>query len=399
MRAFLPIPLLALGCSAAAQPVADSWPSIETAPPMYGTLGPPPRDDRPQGEASWYARSYGVSVAEGQRRMRLQEELADEIGSLRQRLAAEMPDNFADVWIEHVPEWRVVFAFKRDGEAILRQHTNNPNFTAREVRYSLAELEAARADITAQLQAAGIGAGIGTDVADNVVGVDLNIDRAELDALIAAGRLRPSPLVRLSAPAPFAGEAMTPEAARLVRFFPQARQRTGMETSELNVGTIVLRNGCLRLDRPGDDDPLAFFGAESALKVDEAGHLAVYRRDGDLAGRIGEPLVLGGGAGRPVTNEPALEPLRAACGDGPAVWVGNPHSHWQFRLRWSGWQVDQLAERERISRDEAFARMRACWLRQDEAAERARLRGEPPRHLGPPCELAPPPRPPRPVEG
>ena len=386
--------LLAVGGSAAAQPVADSWPSIETAPPLAGDDGLPPRDERPRGMASWYANSYGVSVAEGERRMRLQHDLAPEIGDLRQRLAAAMPDNFADVWIEHVPEWRVVFGFKRDGEAILRRHSRNPHFVARQVRFSLAELEAARADIAEQLRSAGISAGIGTYVADNIVGVDLAIDRGELDALIAAGRIRPSPLVRLTAPAPFATDSVTPEAARLVRFFPQARQRTGAETSELNVGTIVLRNGCLRLDRPGDDDPLAFFGAESALKVDGAGYLTVHAREGGQAGRIGERLVLGGGAGRAVTDEPALAPLRAACGDGPAVWVGNPHSYWQFRLRWSGWQVDALAERERIPRGEAFARMRACWIRQDEAAERARLSGKAPSDLGPPCELAPPPPPP-----
>ena len=96
------------------------------------------------------------------------------------------------------------------------------------------------------------------------------------------------------------------------------RQRTGAETSELNVGTIVLRNGCLRLDRPGDDDPLAFFGAESALKVDEAGQLVVHAREGGQAGRIGHRLDRGLVAGEEV---PALGHVGALLRVGEPVEV------------------------------------------------------------------------------
>lgn len=395
------LPLASLSLLLCCAPAAGSspegeYPTIESAPPIDFDSSLPPPDDRPSGDNEWYARDQGISLEEAERRMRLRRQVGPEMDELRRRLAAEQPDNFADAWIEHSPEWRIVFAFKRDPEATLRRYTSNPVFVARQVRFSSAELEAARADMFRQLERAGIPAGGGTYVMRNRVEIDLAIEQAELDRLVAEGRIRPSPMVRLKTPDMLEpGEPVAPEAERFVRIFPRQRFRTGAETSELNVGTIVLRDGCLRLDGPGASDPVAYFGAETGLKLDRHGMLTLYNRGGgDRAAHVGERMVLGGGAGRAIADPAILAPIHAACGAGPVAYVGNPSSYAQFRMQHVAWKIDALAARERIGREEAFARMRACWAREDEAEQRARLTGESPRGLpSPPCDIAPPPLP------
>jgi hypothetical protein len=344
-----------------------------------------------------------VSEAEAQRRMRLQHEVGAEIGRIRPRLEAEQSGNYADIWIEHAPEWRVVVGFVRDPETTLRRYTANPLFVARRVRHSLAELHAGQEEAFAQLRRLGIPAEGGTYVSDNEVRIAAAVDGAAVAALLASGRLRVRPFVRVSgadALDPAEPVAVAVAARRFVRILPQARHRTGMETSELNIGTIVLRDGCFQLDGPGADDPLAFFGAETGVRLDEAGALTLYQRGaggyGGEPARVGERMVLGGGAGREIDDEGVTAAVRAACGPGRVVTVGNPRSYAAFRRRHSAWRVDAIARRQNISRDEAWRRLTACWAREDEHDEGVR-RGTagtnpaPP----PPCEDPAPPPPPR----
>jgi hypothetical protein len=385
-----------------AQPDPGSYPTIETAPPADYGVAPPAPDDRPRSQAGWYARTYGVSEQEAQRRMRLQHEVGARIRPIEQRLEAEQADNFADVWIEHVPEWRVVFAFARDPEETLRRYTGDPLFVARKVEYSLAELRRGADDAFAQLLRLGIPAEGGVHSMENRVRIGVGIEQSEVDRLIAAGRLRVPPSVRIvGADALDPPEPVTEAARRFVRIMPLARHRTGAETSELNVGTIVLRDGCFRLDRAGDDDPFALFGAETGVSLDAAGALTLYQRGaggeggGDPA-RVGERMVLGGGAGREITDPGELAPIHAACGPGKVVSVGNPRSYSAFRRRYSAWRVDELARRLGIGRDEAWRRLTTCWRIEDEAWEQVR-RGAPRVESGPPpCEAPPPPPPPPP---
>jgi hypothetical protein len=402
MRRAGPILLAFLTPAAVAQPNPGSYPTIETAPPAGFGAAPPGPDGRPSGgEAGWYAQAYGVSEAEAQRRMRLQHEVGAEIGRIRPRLEAEQRGNYADIWIEHAPEWRVVVGFVRDPEATLRRYTSNPLFVARQVRHSLAELQAGQEEAFAQLRRLDIPAEGGTYVSDNEVRISAAVDGPRVAALLASGRLRVRPFVRVTgADALDPAEPVTDEARRFVRILPQARHRTGSETSELNIGTIVLRDGCFRLDGPGEDDPFAFFGAETGVRLDEAGALTLYQRGpggyGGEPARVGERMVLGGGAGREIGDADATAAVRAACGPGRVVAVGNPRSYAAFRRRHSAWRVDAIAQRQHISRDEAWRRLTACWAREDEHAERVR-RGTvganpaPP----PPCEDPAPPPPPR----
>jgi hypothetical protein len=400
MRRLL-VPLLA--CTPAlllAQPNPGSYPTIEDAPPADYGAAPPAHDERPRGQGSWYAQTYGVSDEEAQRRMRLQREIGEEVGRLRQRLETEQRGNYADLWMEHSPDWGMFVGFKRDPEATLRRYTSHPLFRPRQVRFSLAELEAAQEDAFAQLRRLGIPAEGGTYVQDNEVRITAAIDQNEVDSLLRSGRLRVAPPVRLTGrDALVPAEPVAAEARRFVRILPQERYRTGMETSELNLGTIVLRDGCFRLDGAGDDDPFAYFGAETGVRLDQRGALTLYRRgdggyDGEPA-RVGERMVLGGGSGREISDADVISAVRAACGPGRVVYVGNPRSYAAFRARHSASRVDQVAEARRISRDEAWRGLTACWAEEDERWDAIR-RGRPVASdiLPPPCETVPPPPPP-----
>jgi hypothetical protein len=395
-----------LACAPAmlvAQPDPGTYPTIETATPASYAPIPPAPDVRPRDQRGWYAQTYGVSDAEADRRMRMQHEISEEVGRIRRRLETEQRGNYADIWMEHTPEFRMVVGFKRAPAATLRRYTSHPLFTARQVRFSLAELEAAQEDMFAQLRRLGIPAEGGTYVTDNEVRITAAVDQREVDALISSGRLRVSPAVKLTGrDALVPAEAVTADARRFVRLLPQTRYRTGAETSELNVGTIVLSDGCFRFDRPGGDDPFAYFGAETGVRLDGEGALTFYQRgaggyDGDPV-RVGERMVLGGGAGREIDDPEIVSAVRAACGPGRIVYVGNPRSYAAFRARHSAWRLDEIARHRGVSREEAWAWLTACWAREDAASDRARRQ---PSALAagqelpvPPCEVVPPPPPP-----
>ncbi|HEY0116812.1 MAG TPA: hypothetical protein VGB54_13945 [Allosphingosinicella sp.] len=376
---------------------AGRYPTIETAPPYPAEAEVPPAPADREGGRGWYATTYGVSDAEAQRRVLLQRDMADEIGALDRRLRRSEGATYGGLWIEHRPDWRVVVAFTRSPEATLRRYTRNPVFAGRQVRWSKAELERAMREANAQIGPLGIPYHGGTYLMENEARVELGTEQSEVERLLASGRLRLPPAVRLVGLPPLEPrDPLAPEAAAMVRIFPQLPHRTTIETQELNTGWVVLREGCLRLDRPGtDEDPLAYFGRESGLKLSPAGRLAIYNRASpDHAAQIGERMVLGGGAGREIVDEAVLAPIRAACGAGPVVYVGNPHSYTAFKLRHSAWRVNDLARREGVSRDEALRRYRACLAGEAEAAERYRRTGI--ADMVPPCDAQPPPPPPPP---
>ena len=55
---------------------------------------------------------------------------------------------------------------------------------------------------------------------------------------------------------------------------------------------------------------------------------------------------------------PMVAELRARCGNAPLEHVGIPQSAWLFMVR--PWVIDAIAERRKISREEAWRRFKAC---------------------------------------
>jgi hypothetical protein len=314
----LPIIALVLTCAA---PAAGSQQDSRSTP---GSDAAAAQRRNAETRFDHYSRRYGVTPQEAERRLHVMNALHAELPALQEKLERHERGNFANLWIEHEPALRVVVAFKRNAEATLRRYTSNPNFVARQVRYSMEELDAARADAERQLQRLGVPLGMSdSDEVGNDVDIVTRLEQPEVDRLLASGRLRLHPAVNVTGPKAIERSALSPEAARLVRIFPQDPNRSLGGTRELRYGTIILRDGCLRFDGAGDNESIIYFSAETGLKVDEVGRLAFTNRaTGETRARVGEPLAMSGGAGRKITDPKITAPINAVCGAGSVVYGG-----------------------------------------------------------------------------
>ena len=131
-----------------------------------------------------------------------------------------------------------------------------------------------------------------------------------------------------------------PEALAKVRIWPASQTRTGAQNMALLGGRIFLEDGCFLVERGVDwgyappGRYLVWFGAETALVVDDEGYLALMdRADGTLRARIGEEMRWAGPNGAPREDEAGVPELRTACGDLPIEFVGNVESAVRFEAR------------------------------------------------------------------
>lgn len=174
--------------------------------------------------------------------------------------------------------------------------------------------------------------------------------------------------IRADAPPP--GASRVAAARAMVRAFPQAAAQTGAQNAVLSIGTIVLRDGCLRVDNNVGGDPLAYFGAETGLAIDEAGALTLINRaSGAPMAHVGEIVAITGNVER-VTHRAALAQA-AACGGGPIVWVGSPVSY--TRLRYQTPEIEVRGAALGITQSQARALMEAEWEAEDARYEEARI--------------------------
>lgn len=354
----------------------SGYPTILWAPPaQFAQELPPPDPAQPTGnsDAPWYAKSQGVSLQEAERRMRLQRQVSGELRVLRQRLTREELGNYGGIFLSHGTEFGYVVGFKRDPQITLARYTRHPLFSARQVAYSDVELQAARQLWTRRFGEAGLQFGSGTDDKANRVQIDMAIEEARFRRIAAAnGWLIPGEL-ELRFPEPLTDVPVTLDAARFVRIFPQARDRTGFEFGNAVIGTIVMKNGCLYVEQPGDDDPVAFFGNEMQLFVDTENYLSLRQRGAPReAGhaRVGERMVWSGLTDA-ITDPAVVEPVRAACGTRRVVNVGRPGSNARFRFNTG--QIDGYSAGNGITREEGLRRFRDQWRVADEQHRRNQL--------------------------
>ena len=372
----------------------SGYPTILWAPPaQFAQELPPPDPAQPTGnsDAPWYAKSHGVTLQEAERRMRLQNDVADAVGALRQRLAREERGNYGGVFLSHAPKFGYVFGFKRDPQATLARYTSHPLFSARQVAYPDVELQAARQLWTRRFGEAGLQFGSGISDKTNRVNIDMLIEEAKFRKIAEARGWRIPGELALDFPEPLSDVPIAADAARFVRIFPRARNRTGGEDGNAVIGTIVMKDGCLYQDGPGNDDPVAFFNNEMQVFIDDGGYLSI-RHNGSPreAGhaRVGERMVWSGQT-ETITDPAVLAPIRAACGTSKVVNVGGPSSNGRFRFNTG--QIDGYSIGNGISREEGLRRFREQWRVADEQHRQNQLglskRKEP--------RDSPPPLPPR----
>jgi hypothetical protein len=66
-------------------------------------------------------------------------------------------------------------------------------------------------------------------------------------------------------------------------------------------------------------------------------------------------------------NAPMVQDLRQRCGNAPIEAISFPESRRNARIR--PWAIDAYVRHRRITRQQAWDEIRACWARQDEGRE------------------------------
>ncbi|MDQ3024772.1 MAG: S1 family peptidase, partial [bacterium] len=128
----------------------------------------PARADVYHPDAIAYAVTFGVSLNEASRRLRLQ----SVVGDLEQALELSESATFAGIWIEHQP-YRVITSFTRAGQSTIARHASGGPLAAvievRTARYSLASL---RADLTRLADAPDGPFSAGINLSENAIEIE-----------------------------------------------------------------------------------------------------------------------------------------------------------------------------------------------------------------------------------
>ena len=338
---------------------ASGFATVEEVPPSPFPDRLPPPENRPRGEAGYYAQLAGISDSEARRRLAEQQAARPEFERLLGILRAREKGNFTDARMVHRPDWAFVFYFKRAPAPTLAKYTRNPHFRAAPALYSQEELRAIAAPWIERLARHRLLGGYGTDATFGEVAIDLVVSEPEFRAAAEREGWRLPEAVRLRFSEAATGPPVADPVRPLLRIFPQSDRALGPTNQALLGGRIVMRDGCLYVTGPNEPDRLAYFAREVAIGVDEAGYVALRTRGPDPRhlGRVGEPFSWGGPIGISETM-PMVAELRARCGKAPLVHVGVPQSARLFSIR--PWVIDAMAERRKISREEAWRRFKAC---------------------------------------
>lgn len=310
--------------------------TILKAPPS------PTGDVQPQRQtyrtvSQWYAQEEGLPLEEAKKRLSEQQGIQPIFERLQERLRQHEPDNYVSARLNHRPDWSYTLFFKRDPEATLRKYSVHPRFKAAKAAYTEAELKALVAPWARRFGKAGIVGGWGIDASEGKVEMMMAVTRHEYDRLAQEkgwGKV-PAPIT-LAFPGELPFPRVDPAIAPLLRGFASESRATTIQLEAGFSGRVILDDGCLRLaTKDGRKGPLVVSHRETGMGLDAQGYLAaIDRRTGKARGRVGE-MWSWAGPNRG-TEFDGLEELKAACGDGPIVNVGNPESEARFKARYPG---------------------------------------------------------------
>ena len=342
--------------------------TVEQAPPSPFPDRLPPPDNRPKDERSYYAQLAGISDAEAKKRLAEQAAARPAFEQLLRTLRQRERGNFTDARVVHKPDWAYVFYFKRDPQRTLAKYTRRAHFKAALARYSRAELDAIARPWVARFMQHRLLGGHGSDATYGEVRMDLNVSEPEFRAIAQRENWQVPDAIKLEFSGGVEGPPIYPRLRPLVRILAQSDRALGATNQALLGGRIVLRDGCFYVTGPTKPDRLAYFSREVSLATDKQGYLALRSRGAKPShlGRVGEPFSWGGPIGI-AEDMPMVAELRARCGNAPLEHVGVPQSSRLFHVRSN--VIDAIAERRKVSRDEAWRRFRAC-LEQRETSGR-----------------------------
>lgn len=313
------------------------------------------------------------------RRMRFADALESRHLPMLRRLKRDEIGNFGGIewrWTDGpendgIGTVRGIAFFVRDPAPSLARYTSDPLFSSAQAAFS-------RADQDRVVRSwAGV---IGTEVASpgfgnmSVPWLTIAMPRAEFVALQEqkGWDIPANLLLRFDPRAAPDLPAVSADAQPAVRFFAQQQQPSGPTPDIATFGAVVLRDGCLFSDEPGDDDPLAMFPFTVGLYRDDEGYLAFRPRDSSdqrQLGRVGTRFQLG--HQRDVADPPT--DLIEACGAHRVIEVSSADQAAGYGNDW--FAVREYRDREGISSAEAMRRANACLLEQEQTMADNRLRG------------------------
>jgi len=291
-----------------------------------GTTGKEPQAVTPDARASRdgailqdeqsYADDMDISLDEALKRLEIQNDAA--IGALQARLQQEEPGNFAGLWLQHQPQFRIVVAFTRDGQETIAKYMgpDNPLSALIEVhpaQYTYAQLQADQEEVMRLLETFGLPAGAGIMVMDNKVLVDVTNHVAFEAALAQAGLSLPDSVVVNAVYEPLDEPSLTITPTPGI-FMPQLKQRDVAFMEALLVGKLVVEDGCLSV-RSENDSYLVIWQADYFLTYSH-NTVEILDETGTAVARVGDLIYLGGGEQGAVDENELRQPIPETC-DGP----------------------------------------------------------------------------------
>jgi hypothetical protein len=196
----------------------------------------------------------------------------------------------------------------------------------------------------------------------------------------------PGPSTLTNAPA--VGASVSGFVRLLARLGP-VPPSTGLQTHNLDIppslfGTIILRNGCLKLSAPGE--PHVVVPAGTKLYLDSDGYLTLgVLANGEATNpRLGEPAWWTEGFERSM-EAGALERIRAICGPGPVKVVGLAQSVSASQAAADGHAARNIVNMYGLPWKAALEKVRSCRKRLAEGRQ-----VEPERMIENPCGSTPP---------
>jgi len=147
-------------------------------------------------DAKTYASEMGVDLETALYRLKLQKA----VGDLDAELSAKEVDTFAGLWIQHVPQFRVIVQFTQNGQETIRPYIENgvleDIIDVRTANVSLSELEAAQATADRNIQNLKIPVESGINVFENRVELYV-VERFRFDSALQESRTEFPEFVRV----------------------------------------------------------------------------------------------------------------------------------------------------------------------------------------------------------
>lgn len=247
--------------------------------------------------------------------------------ALDRRLSKAEHGNYIGRRVVRDPGARYAFQFRHHAAATLARFTRDSRFTSREGGVPALELQPIFDEWWKRFEPFRLVGGGAVYEFDGVVRFDMNIDEAAFRDIAARERWTLPKRLELRFGPPRNLRSIDPALASYVRIFAREDRRPAIVHDALLRGRVILRDGCFRLVEHGDaPEALVIFGRDLELGLDTQNYM-ILKNAGSArpSPRIGVMMMWGGP--RYISEaDPNVKLLRARCGTGPIVAVGEPDS-------------------------------------------------------------------------